>query len=168
MRKNLGLVLWGVFLFCVGPAWAGEPRLMAAYDAWEVYLFTEDGHRVCYMASQPGNREGNYTKRGDSFALITHRPADHARDVFSYVAGYPFKSGAPVRLVIDAQEFVLTPHKGTAWAPDSAMDSTISKAIRTGKDMKVLGTSARGTLTTDTFSLQGSGKAYEQISQECR
>jgi hypothetical protein len=33
--------------------------------------------------------------------------------------------------------------------------------------MTVKGMSKRGTLTTDTFSLKGSGEAYDAVSKEC-
>jgi hypothetical protein len=54
-----------------------------------------------------------------------------------------------------------------AWAPDTAQDNAITEAIKTGSSMVVKGTSSRGTVTTDTFSLSGSSKAYEAISTEC-
>jgi invasion protein IalB len=147
---------------------SGQQRLVAAYEAWEVYTFTENGNKVCYMASQPGNATGNYTKRGDPFALITHRPSDNTRDVFSYIAGYPYKEGSQTKLKIDDQEFLLFTQGETAWAPDSETDRKIAEAIRNGKTMVVNGTSARGTLTTDTYSLKGSTSAYKRISEECR
>ena len=148
-------------------AHAGEQRLMSAYDAWEAYVFDENGSKVCYMASQPGNAEGNYTKRGDSFALITHRPADNTRNVFSYIAGYPYKAGSEVVLKIDEQEFKLFTQDETAWAPDSETDNKIVDALKNGKTMVVNGTSTRGTKTKDTYSLKGSTKAYEKITEEC-
>lgn len=147
---------------------SGQQRLVAAYEAWEAYVFNEDGGKVCYMASQPGNATGNYTKRGDPFALITHRPSENSRDVFSYVAGYPYKEKSEVSLKIDDREFLLFTDEETAWARDSKTDRQISEAIRNGKTMVVKGTSARGTLTTDTYSLKGSASAYKRISEECR
>ncbi len=41
------------------------------------------------MAGKPDTQDGAKGKsRGDVYALITHRPAEHSRNVFSYVAGY--------------------------------------------------------------------------------
>lgn len=120
------------------------------------------------MASQPGNAEGDYTKRGDPFALITHRPADNTRNVFSYIAGYPYKAGSETVLKIDDQEFTLFTQDEIAWAPDADTDNKIAEAIQKGSSMVVTGTSSRGTLTTDTYSLKGSSSAYAKISEECR
>jgi hypothetical protein len=147
---------------------SGQQRLVTAFEAWEVYVFTENGNKVCYMASQPGNATGEYTKRGDPFALITHRPSDNTRDVFSYIAGYPYKEGSQTTLKIDDQEFLLFTQDETAWAADAEADRKIAAAIKDGKTMVVKGTSAKGTLTTDTYSLKGSTSAYKKISEECR
>ncbi len=157
-----------VFVSLPFTAFAGQPRLMASYGDWEVYMFYEDNNKVCYIASQPKADEGNYKRRGEIFALITSRPADNTRDVFSYITGYTYKAGSEATVKIDGQEFTLFTQDETAWAPDSDTDARIARAIRDGSKMVVQGTSSRGTLTTDTFSLSGSSKAYEQMTKECR
>lgn len=141
---------------------------MATYGDWEAYVFTENGHKVCYMSSQPKKKQGNYTKRGEPFALITHRPANNTRDVFSYITGYTYKSESKATVNIDDQEFALFTQDDTAWAPSADIDKKLAQAIRNGKEMVITGTSSRGTDTKDTISLKGSGKAYEKISEECR
>ncbi|MCB9983819.1 MAG: hypothetical protein H6861_09150 [Rhodospirillales bacterium] len=167
--KQIVLTLFALFIF-LSPlqAVAGQPRLMATYGDWEVYVFFEDGNKVCYMASQPKLKQGNYSKRGEPFALITHRPAENTRDVFSYITGYGYKAGSEAIVTIDGTDFALFTQDETAWAPDSETDKKLAQAIREGSKMTVKGTSLRGTLTTDTFSLTGSGKAYERMSSECR
>lgn len=159
-----------IAVFCVlgiSEAKASEPRLIATYDDWAAYMFVEGGNKVCYMASQPQKAQGDYTSRGKIYALITHRPAEGTRDVFSYITGYPYKTGSDVSITIGGSRFTLFTQDDTAWAPDSAADRQITDSIRRGSNMVVKGTSRRGTLTTDTFSLKGSGKAYERITKEC-
>ena len=169
MRFLSGLFLCATFMTLSFSAYAsGQQRLIAAYEAWEAYVFMQDGGKVCYMASQPGNATGDYTRRGDSFALITHRTSDNTRDVFSYIAGYPYKKDSPVILKIDDQQFELDTIEDIAWAKNAEQDKKIAEAIRNGKTMVVKGTSSRGTLTTDTYSLKGSASAYKKISEECR
>lgn len=146
---------------------ASEPRLIGTFGDWSAYSFTENGNKVCYMASQPKTAVGNYTQRGDIFALITHRPAEKTKDVFSYITGYPYKPGSEVTIQTNGRNFKLFTQDDTAWAADAAADSALSYAIREGSKMIVKGTSKRGTLTTDTFGLKGSSKAYAKISEEC-
>ena len=148
-------------------ALASEPKLLATHGDWSTYTFTENGNKVCYMASQPKKAQGNYTKRGDIFALITHRPAEGTRDVFSYITGYPYKPGSEVTIAAAGQKFTLFTQDDTAWTPDAAADGKLAQAIRNGNSMVVKGTSKRGTLTTDTFGLRGSTAAHDQITKEC-
>jgi len=146
----------------------GQPRLIGSYGDWEAYVFFEDGEKVCYMATQPISKAGDYNKRGEAFMLITHRPADRTRDVFSYIAGYDYKSGGEAEVDIDGQKIALYTQDKTAWAPDAEIDGKLAESIRDGNKMVIKGTSSRGTDTIDTISLKGSSAAYNHISRECR
>lgn len=170
MKTRIALLggLMGLALSCAAaPSHAADPRELGTFGKWSAYVFTEDGNKVCYMASKPDKDEGDYTKRGDIFALITHRPAEGTKNVFSYIAGYPYKAGSDVTVKIDSNSFTLFTQDETAWAPDATTDNKISNAIRKGSKMVVKGKSKRGTLTTDTFSLKGSAAAHDAISKEC-
>ena len=137
------------------------------FDAWSAYRFVEDGKPACYMASVPSKSEGDYTKRGDIYALVTHRPAESRRDEVSFVAGYQFKDGSAATVTIgDRTEEFFTQNDG-AWAPDHKMDKAMVQAMIRGSTMLVKGTSSRGTLTTDTYSLRGFTAAYRAISKSC-
>ena len=167
--KTLRLSFLAVFVLFAGQAFAqnGEPRLLAKYGDWSAYMFIENGSKVCYMISQPKTAQGNYSKRGKIYALITHRPAEGSRDVFSYITGYSYKAGSDASLEVDGTSYTLFTQDETAWAPDAESDRAVSRVIRDGSRMVVKGTSSRGTETTDTFSLKGSSKAYKRISDEC-
>lgn len=156
-----------VALFTAAQAQASEPERIATHGEWSAYVFKENGNKVCYMAAQPDEAEGDYSQRGEIFALITHRPAEDTRDVFSYITGYKYKQGSDVTAKIGDQTFTLFTQDDTAWAPDAETDQQLADAIRSGYEMVVKGTSSRGTLTTDTFSLDGSANAYEEISNAC-
>lgn len=156
-----------LLIFVPSVANASEPRLIGTFGDWRAFTFTENGKKVCYMASQPKTAVGNYTRRGDIFALITHRPAEKTRDVFSYITGYPYKQNSEVTVQANGRTYRLFTQDETAWAVDEAGDRAITGAIRAGSKMIVKGQSKRGTKTTDTFSLSGSGKAYAKITAEC-
>ena len=154
-------------LISLQTAQAQEARLIGTYGDWSAYVFTEAGNKVCFMASQPVKDVGDYTQRGDIFALITHRPGEGTRNVFSYIAGYTYQDGSDVNISVNGKNFVLFTQDDTAWTPDATSDNNLSEAIRKGSNLTVKGTSSRGTRTTDTYSLKGSGKAHEVISKEC-
>ena len=69
--------------------------------------------------------------------------------------------------MIDRQRFVLFTDRETAWSRDAKSDTALVKAMMRGRRMRVRGTSARGTVTTDTYSLLGFTKAYRAIGKAC-
>lgn len=154
-------------LMMSGAVYAADPKVIGEFDDWTAYVYMEGKNKVCYMVSKPKKEEGNYTKRGDVFALVTHRPAENSKNVFSFVAGYPFKKGSEVTAMIGSQSFKLFTQNDAAWAPDEATDNKITNAIRSGNTLVVKGISERDTATTDTFGLKGSSAAYGAISKEC-
>jgi hypothetical protein len=168
MRCTTGMMIFfAIFAALTSPALAAESHLLGTHGDWTAYVLIEDGSKVCYMASRPQKEEGNYTQRGEIFALVTHRPAEGTNNVFSYTTGYPYKSGSDANVAIGNKNFTLFTQDETAWAPDAETDNRLVQAIRAGSEMIVKGTSSRGTVTTDTFSLKGSAVAHAAISKEC-
>lgn len=159
-----------LLLLCLSPvaAFASDPVKIGTYGKWEAYEFEEPGGgKVCYMMAKPDKDEGKYAKRGEIVALITHRPAEGTKNVFSYMAGYSYKKGADVNLTVDGRKFTLFTQNDMAWAADAAADTALAAAIQKGSKMTVSGISSKGTETKDTFSLKGSTKAYEEITKAC-
>lgn len=159
--------VFGAVSLVSSASYAAQPKQIGKYGDWTAYILSESGSEVCYMVSKPVKAKGNYTNRGEIFALITHRPSENTKDVFSYITGYTYKQGSDATITIDGKKYILFTQDDTAWAPDATADSALAKAIRGGSKMMVRGTSTRGTLTTDSYSLKGSGSAYKAISKEC-
>ncbi len=137
------------------------------YGDWSAFQFSEDGNPACYMSSEPTKATGDYKKRGDVFAIVTHRPAEKRIGEVSVIAGYAYKKDSTVDVAIGTQNFELFTQEDGAWALDAASDKKLVQAMRKGSRMVVKGTSARGTLTTDTYSLKGFTKAYLSIAKAC-
>lgn len=166
--RKLSCLLAAAVVLLATPARADDPKLISTHGDWAAYTFKENGGTVCYMASQPKKSEGNYKKRDQVFALITHRPSENTKNVFSFIAGYTYKSGAEVTVTFDdKQTYTLFTNKDMAWAKDADTDNKITEAIRKGSKMVVKGQSMRGTDTTDTFSLKGTGGAHDAIGKAC-
>lgn len=161
------LILSSAFFMTSVTAYADEPKAIGEFGDWIAYVYMEENNKVCYMVGKPVKEEGSYTKRGNVYALITHRPAEKSKNVFSFVAGYPYKAGSEVTVSIGSQRFKLFTQNETAWAPDSATDNKLVSAVRSGNQMVINGTSSQGTVTTDTFGLKGSSAAHAAISKEC-
>ena len=84
MKKSVLLAILGSFI--CGNSFAGAPKLLGQWDDWAAYFYEDSAGRVCYMASTPKKDEGKYTKRGDIYAVVTHRPKEKSFDVFNIKA----------------------------------------------------------------------------------
>lgn len=166
-RFVLSAAVLGIAGFASWGAQAQAPSLIGNFGDWSAYTFEEDGSKVCYMVTQPKKAEGNYTRRGDVFALVTHRPGQNTKNVFSYITGYTYKKESDATVTIDGTNYTLFTQNDMAWTPSQDADNTLANAIRKGSKMSVKGTSSRGTLTTDTISLSGSGAAHDAINKAC-
>ena len=152
-----------------GAAFAQDVTVIGTHGKWTAYTYTENKQSVCYIAAKPEKSEGKYASRDEVLMLVTHRPGEKAFDVISVVAGYQYKPDTDALITIGAQKFDLfTTGSDRAWARDSKTDKTIAQAMIKGNNAVVRGTSSRGTVTTDTFSLSGFTAAYKAISDSCK
>ncbi len=166
LRSSLPLAL-PLLILAGAAAQAQDIKRLEGAGDWRAYSFQEKGNPVCYMVSEPKKDEGNYSKRGDIYLMVTHRPAEKSVDVVNVVAGYDYRADSQVKVKVDADVFDLFTHKDTAWAATEDEDKQLVKAMIKGKTMVIQGVSSRGTNTKDTYSLIGFTRAYKSINQAC-
>ncbi len=150
------------------PALAQESKLISRYGDWEAFQEKDGGKTVCYIGSAPKKSRGKYKKRGETYMLITHRPAEKKLDVVSIKAGYTYQQESEVDVIIGPKTFRLFTDAGHAFAYDAKGDKMLVKAMVRGARMVIRGTSSRGTPTTDTYSLTGFTAAYKAIGKACK
>ncbi len=160
-------VLFAALVAPASGAWAQDVTPLGTFEAWEAYTYKEDGHKVCYQVSEPKKSEGDYTRRGRTYVMVTHRPANGNTNVVSVIAGYTYKKDSDVSVNIGGHTFTLFTHEDSAWAADSEADRSLVRAMKRGVDMVVKGRSTHDTLTTDTYSLMGFTAAHEAINKAC-
>ena len=141
---------------------------LGRFQDWRAHHFTEGGKRVCTMWTQPKKAEGKYTRRGEIFALVNHRPAERRIGIVSFEMGYPFASGGELAVSVDRGRTIRVPTSGSlAWHDSREVNRTLVKEMQGGLEMVAKGRSARGTKTVDTYSLRGFTAAYKAISKAC-
>lgn len=164
------LLAAAMLFFAAAPVEAqDQPRLIDEFRAWKAHRYTPDGNDVCFMSSTPEKwtSDPQNVQRGDIYVLVTHRPAKDVRDEVSIYTGYPYEEGSRVTVAIDGQDFELFTHGETAWAYDAEQDRRLVQAMIRGNTMVIRGTSSRGTLTVDTYSLAGFTAAHDAIGRAC-
>ena len=169
IRRTGALALTLMTIFSGSVRAEGEPQEIGAFDDWMAYSYDAADSKVCYVSSTPKASEPKNAKRDPAFFLVTHMPGRKppVRGEVSTIIGYPFKEGQPVKLTIDEESYEMFSKGDTAWV-DTGSDKKIVAAMKTGKSLKVQGTSWRGTETVDTYSLAGISAALAAIDKACK
>ena len=158
-----------ISLLGMGEALASGPKLIGEYKDWIAYYYDDPRGTVYYIASTPKKDEGKYTRRGDIYVVVTHRPAEDSFDVVNFVAGYDYKAGAPVEIKIGTTTITdLFTEGDKAWTLNSSVDKELVSEMKKGQRMIVKGVSSKGTVTKDTYSLSGFMSAYRAINAKCK
>ncbi|MEM7020991.1 MAG: invasion associated locus B family protein [Pseudomonadota bacterium] len=149
-------------------ALAQTPEFLGTFRDWNVYAFTENGNKICYMASEPTKQEGNYTRRDSPAVLVTRRPGPKVVDEVSVQPGYSYLDGSEVEVTIGGDKFLLFTRGEHAWTKSEEADQALIVGMKRGTDMSVRGTSVKNTFSLDTYSLLGFTKAYEAMINACQ
>ena len=145
-----------------------ESKELAKFNDWSAFAEGEGKNLACMAVSKPKKAEGNYSRRGDVFAIVTHLPGQNKWNEFSIVAGYNYQPNSNPDVTIGDMKFQLFTSGSRAWSFSPSEDEKIVKFLKKSMKMKVVGTSSRGTITSDTYSLVGFSKAYQKINEACK
>lgn len=141
---------------------------------WTVYQTGTAPNLICFAQSLPKRSLPSKAQRGAIRLHITNRPNDDIRHEIGLRMGYPFsqKSRPFARIGKKNFQFFTVAQRGgeiatRAWLEDLDRQGALIRAMRNGVEMTFKGTSARGTLTTDYFSLLGLSAALKKIDHLC-
>lgn len=100
--------------------------------------------------------------------MVTARPKENVRNEVSVIIGYRFKPSSKVSVDIDGQKFSMFTKEDGAWIENAAEENAMVEAMRAGRAMTVVGTSSRGTVTTDNYSLSGISASLDAMAKSCQ
>ena len=168
--KVIGVFIFVVVTGFVAPIAFAEPLEMLVSKNWGAYRFDNNDSRICFVSSVPTKSKGKYDpkNRGDIRVFVSHGPGKAERDVVQVIAGYRYKPQSDVSLTIDGKSFKLFTIEDRAYAESEEDDRRIIVLMRRGSRMTIVGTSSRGTKTTDTYSLSGFTKTKAVIDKTCK
>ncbi len=154
------------------PAVAGgaEPTLIGQYGGWGAYTATANGKKVCFALAKPSSSKTNPPNRprDPAYAFISTRPAEKVLNEVSVMIGYQLKPGSESTLEVSGARYAMYTQGDGLWIKNAAEEERMVDAMRKGADATVKGISARGTETTDVFSLKGLAQALDRLAQDCR
>lgn len=164
MKRLLFKLIFVITL--LSPAALDAQVLDSTHKNWNVFTINQDGKKICYIASLPKSKKGNYKRRDEPYFLVTHR--GNKQDEVSTSSGYPYNQKKDVEVTIDGKKYKLFTKGELAWAPDSKQDNDMVVDMRKGNRMTVKGYSRLGTYSIDTYSLAGVTAAHKRMKALCK
>jgi invasion protein IalB len=153
------------------PAAVGaEPTLIGQFGTWGAYTATANGKKVCFALAKPTTSKTNPPNRprDPAYAFVSTRPAEKVVNEVSVMIGYALKPGSESTVDVGGASYAMYTQGDGLWIKNAAEEERLVDAMRKSADAVVKGVSAKGTETTDTFSLKGLAQALDKIAQDCR
>jgi Invasion associated locus B (IalB) protein len=147
-----------------------KPTLLGQYGEWGAYTASPGGKKLCFAIAKPTSSQTNPPDRPRNpiYMFISSRPAEKVSNEVSIIIGYPFKPGTEASAAVGSTSYALYTQQDGAWIKNAADEAQMVDAMRAGQSAVVKGVSAKGTQSTDTFSLKGLAQALDRVGQECK
>ena len=172
MFRNLLFAVAGICL-AAGPAAAAESAaLLGVFDNWSASSAGDGASKTCYILSKPRASQPRGAKRGPIFLMVSDWPGRKVKAEPQIVYGYPTKeggTGASLGIGSDKFNFFMrnVNKDGSGWLQTLGDNPKLVDSMRAGVTAVAKGLSARGTHTTDTYSLAGFSDALDKAHSAC-
>jgi hypothetical protein len=149
---------------------SAEPTLLGQFGTWGAYTAAPNGKKVCFALAKPSSSKTNPPNRprDPAYAFVSTRPAEKVTNEVSVMIGYTLKPGSESTLEVGGASYAMYTQGDGLWIKNAAEEERMVDAMRKAADVTVKGVSAKGTETTDTFSLKGLAQALDKLAQDCR
>ncbi len=151
-------------------AGGGDPTLIGQYGTWGAYTATPNGRKVCFALAKPSSSKTNPPNRprDPAYAFVSTRPAERVFNEVSIMIGYALKPGSESSLEVGGASYAMYTQGDGLWIKNAAEEEQMVSAMRKSAEVVVKGVSAKGTETTDVFSLKGLSQALDRLAQDCK
>jgi hypothetical protein len=147
---------------------AANATQLATFKAWTAWKGSDSTGDVCYISAQPEKSEPGNVNRSPIHFLIIHRKGMGTKNEVQTLIGYPFNTtNSNAAAAIDGKSYPMVTDGEGAWLADTSGEAGFVAALKAGSNLTVKGTSQRGTVTTDTYSLSGVTAAMNEIDKAC-
>ncbi|WP_213289827.1 invasion associated locus B family protein [Bradyrhizobium sp. sGM-13] len=151
-------------------AGGAEPTLIGQYGTWGAYTAAPNGKKVCFALAKPSSSKTNPPNRprDPAYAFVSTRPAEKVFNEVSIMIGYALKPGSESSLEVGGASYAMYTQGDGLWIKNAAEEEQMVNAMRKSTEVTIKGVSAKGTETTDVFSLKGLSQALDRLAQDCK
>jgi invasion protein IalB len=148
-------------------AWSQGASVAGTFGNWSLYTSEASGSKICFVAAEPTEKKPANANRATALLYISAWPKDGIRTEVSVKLGYPIKTPSTVTVSVGDESYKLFPKDERAYVADATEELKLVEALKKGSTASVAATSARGTDTTDTYSLSGVTQALQALATNC-
>lgn len=148
---------------CATPVAAQSVQALGEFRDWNAYSAADGTGQVCFAMSKPTDVSPPVDGYTQAYLYLTHRPSEGVTNEVNLVAGFNFAPDQPATLTVSGKSFNLFTQRDAAWLLDATQNDDLAGALRAGSTVTIEGTSEKGILVTETFSLSGATAASRAI-----
>ena len=152
-----------IIALCATPAAAQSVQALGEFRDWNAYSAADGTGQVCFAMSKPTDVSPAVDGYTQAYLYLTNRPSEGVSNEVNLVAGFNFAPDQPATLTVGGKSFDLFTQKDAAWLLDASQNDNLAGALRAGSTVTIEGTTEKGILVTETFSLSGATAASRAI-----
>lgn len=170
MRILIALLVLALPASAAGAAETAE--FLKKFKDWSAYRHEGENKKICFAATQPRETlpkamQPKSGGRGEAYFYLSFFPLDGVKNEVMIRLGYATKAGVPVVASIGPASFKFFTKDEKAFIENPEEERSFVEALKKGDRLVVKGTTAKGTATTDTYSLLGVSQAVKQAEDAC-
>ncbi len=127
----------------------------------------EKADEYCYIGSLATETDLPSDKKRGDFYVLVYKNIGNPDTVVQIEAGYSYNASSEIIISIDKGEYKFYTTEDLPTAAWTEEDSKVIFAMKKGLELKVTGESSRGTVTNDTYTLNGFTTAYNKLTDDC-
>lgn len=167
-HQNAGTIFLGLTLLAVLATPAKAATNLGTFTNWTAWEDADPAGKICYISAKPADWQPRNVTRDPIHFLVTHQKGSKVHNEVSTIIGYPFNTTINATATIDGKSYDMITDKSHAWLAAEANNIIFVAAMKAGSELVMVGTSKRGTRTTDTYSLKGVTAAMAKIDAACK
>ena len=121
----------------------------------------------CYIGSIATETDLSPEKNRGEFYILVYKNIGNPETIVQIEAGYDYKIGPNIMVNIDKGNYTFYTTKDLPSAAWTEEDDKVIFAMKKGLKLVVTGESSRGTVTNDTYTLNGFTSSYNKLIEDC-
>jgi len=162
---KMALSTTALVLLTASAAQAVTAKSLGEFSDWSAATYEKGDTQRCFIMSTPSTQEPSSLRHGEVLFFV--QTSDGNSDTeSSFQTGYDFATNSVVTVTIGDNSFRMLTEGNNAWLEQLEREPALLAAMRAGSSMTLEARSARGNVTTYSFSLAGVTAASRML-QRC-